>query len=160
MINPNQIIVQLALAEVGNREEPPGSNRGPRVQVYQAATALAATQPTGWPWCASFVSFILQHALPQIDPLTAAPREASVYGLEDFCERAPGYELFQPQDQAPRPGDIVLYRFSHVEFVLSAGEASFQSVGGNTGDAVAIRTRSYALVRRFIRVVPRAQGVA
>ncbi|HEY0073748.1 MAG TPA: hypothetical protein VGB77_06565 [Abditibacteriaceae bacterium] len=53
-------LVNLALRYNGVREQPLGSNSGPMVRRFQAATTLARTQPTGWPWCAAFDAFIMQ----------------------------------------------------------------------------------------------------
>ncbi len=171
LLHPMAVLADIAEAEVGAHEIPPGSNRGPRVAAYQAVCGLASTQPTGWPWCAAFVCWTIGQAILRHPGLLAQaieqapPREASVYGLEDWAARLGLPASDQGDDShgfSPQRGDLVFYRFSHVEIVRSASSANsyFQSVGGNTGDAVAVRTRSYALARRFVRLVPRALPVA
>ncbi len=165
LLDPMAVLADIAEAEVGVAEQAPGSNRGARVEVYQAACALASTQPTCWPLCAAFVCWsigqvVLRHPGLLAQAISdAPPREASVYGLEDWAAR-----LGLPASDAgagfsPQRGDLVFYRFSHVEIVRAVHPDCFESVGGNTGNAVAIRTRSYALARRFVRLVPRALPV-
>src|SRR3954470_19409548 len=46
-------MVAMAQAEVGQAEQPPGSNNSPRIAQYRSATAGA---PGPGPWCAYFVS--------------------------------------------------------------------------------------------------------
>lgn len=72
-------LVALALRYNGVRESPLGSNSGPMVRQFQAATSLARTLPTGWPWCAAFDAFIMQELwrelgiqLPNPWPATAS----------------------------------------------------------------------------------------
>ena len=49
-----------ATGEIGVQEEPPGSNDGPRIAQYRAATAGAASTPGRW--CAYFVSWAAAQA--------------------------------------------------------------------------------------------------
>ncbi|HEY8965246.1 MAG TPA: hypothetical protein VIM58_02310, partial [Candidatus Methylacidiphilales bacterium] len=167
-------LLAIAEAEVGVQEMPPGSGRGPRVEAYQAVCSLASSEATGWPWCAAFVcwclkNFVARHpgalARPIEDDL---PREASVYGLEAWARRK-GLPFSDDRDNpiAPLPGDLVFYRFSHVEIVRRVLPDRFEAVGGNTNDAgsrngghVAVRQRSYQVARAFARLVPRALPVA
>ena len=46
-------IVQAAEGEVGQTEQPPGSNDSPRIAEYRSAVAGAGVGP----WCAQFVSW-------------------------------------------------------------------------------------------------------
>jgi peptidoglycan hydrolase-like protein with peptidoglycan-binding domain len=46
-------VLEVALGEVGVTEEPPGSNRGKRVEEYMATVGV----DPGDPWCAAFVFF-------------------------------------------------------------------------------------------------------
>ena len=52
-------LIGIAEQEVGVREQPPGSNTGPRVRAFQAVTELGGT---GWPWCAAFIEWCLERA--------------------------------------------------------------------------------------------------
>ena len=166
-------LAAIAEGEVGVEEKPMGSHGGPRVKRYQSVCGLAASQPTGWPWCAAFVCWSVKQFIARHPGLLAArieanpPREASVYGLDDWARRI-GLPSSDDRDLPiqPQRGDLVFYRFSHVEIVRAAYPDRIETVGGNTNDLgssdgghVALRTRSLQLVRRFARLVPRALPV-
>jgi hypothetical protein len=53
-------VVKFALSTVGIREDPLGSNTGVAVRRIQAATTLAKSDPTGWPWCAAGDAYWIQ----------------------------------------------------------------------------------------------------
>ena len=57
-------MVQLAREEIGVSEVD-GSNCGPRVDEYKAATWLDADK--GWPWCAAFISIKQASFRPMLD---------------------------------------------------------------------------------------------
>src|SRR3954447_20241861 len=52
-------MVAMAQAEVGQAEQPPGSNNSPRIAQYRSATAGA---PGPGPWCAYFTSWLARSA--------------------------------------------------------------------------------------------------
>ena len=52
-------MLQVAETQVGQQEEPPGSNDGPAIAVYRSAVAGAVA---GDPWCADFVSWAARQA--------------------------------------------------------------------------------------------------
>ncbi len=85
------------MGEVGVKEEPAGSNSGPRVRQYQAATNLGGT---GWPWCAAFVCWCYKTAGKPLPFPTA-----SVGAFEAWAK--------QNGKMVTRPlrGDLVCYRF-------------------------------------------------
>ncbi|MDE1170785.1 MAG: CHAP domain-containing protein [Verrucomicrobium sp.] len=164
-------LADVAEGELGVAERPPGSNRGPRVETYQAVCHLADSEPTGWPWCAAFVCWCVKQFVSFHPGFLAAaieanpPREASVYGLEDWGRRIGLHFSDDPHRPfTPQRGDLVFYRFSHVEIVRRVLPDHFETVGGNTnatdatgrGGEVAVRTRSFQLARCFARLTPRA----
>ncbi len=167
-------LLAIAEGEIGTCDVPPGSGRGPRVEVYQAVCSLASTEATGWPWCAAFVCWCLKTFLSRHPGVLAQsieadpPREASVYGLEAWARRK-NLPFSDDRDNplVPLPGDLVFYRFSHVELVHRVFPDHFEAIGGNTNDAgsrngghVAIRQRSFQVARCFARLVPRAVPLA
>jgi len=101
--------LRFAVAEIGVKEHPPGSNSGPRVREYQAATNLPGT---GWPWCMAFVCWCYKQAGHPLPYPTAS------VGIFLDWARAAG-------DLVTRPfrGDLVCYQFTaddwpdHVGFV-------------------------------------------
>jgi len=95
-----------------------------------------------WAWCAGFVSFLLQQAartraesapLPytfSCDILAASARERGLF-VDGRSGVTPG--------QVP-PGSVFLSRrtatdWTHTGVVLSASEASFETIEGNTNDS-------------------------
>lgn len=89
--------LRAAIGELGVTEDPPGSNSGPRVREYQAATSLGGT---GWPWCMAFVCWCYKQAGHPLPYPTAS------VGL--FLNWAA-----KVGDVVKRPfrGDLVCYRF-------------------------------------------------
>jgi len=62
------LTLKIAFKEVGVKEIPSGSNRGPRVEEYLKSVRLGA----GFPWCAAFVYWCFEQAsagLNRVNPL-------------------------------------------------------------------------------------------
>jgi hypothetical protein len=134
MITLAERIIRIAEAEVGVAEDPPGSNRGKRVQEYQASTSLPGT---GWPWCAAWISFVWQAAGV---PREVARRIASP-STAVMCTVARSDALVC----SPRPGAAIVWCGRHVELLHSRlGGGVWRCIGGNSGDAVRWTTRSTA----------------
>lgn len=110
----------LALAEEGVREDPLGSNRGPRVTAY-----IRSVLPSGpaVPWCMCFVYWCYGEAARRLGRLTSIPRTAGV------------------QDCWRRCGDVIdgtIVRITQREALLDPsrvepGMAFFIDTGGGTG---------------------------
>lgn len=68
----NQLLIktlEFAIQEIGVKEDPPCSNRGQRVQEYQAAVGIAP----GNPWCCAYVYWCFKkasEALARANPVT------------------------------------------------------------------------------------------
>ena len=52
-------MVQIAESQIGQSEQPPGSNDGAAISMYRTATSGAAA---GEPWCAYFASWVAKQA--------------------------------------------------------------------------------------------------
>ena len=117
-------VVEIALAEVGVTEVPLGSNRGPRVQQYQAPTELGGT---GWPWCAAFVEWVWEKA-GGIDTNVCNPSTWTMH------TRARAMGLLG----SPRPGAALIWPGKHVEILVAPTATAnvWHCVGGNVSDAV------------------------
>ena len=50
--SPRDRVLEVARGELGVTEAPPGSNRGQRVEKYQAITTVPGT---GWPYCMAWI---------------------------------------------------------------------------------------------------------
>lgn len=152
----------FALREVGVKESPAGSNRGPRVDQYQKADGLK-NPDVGYPWCASFINWCFVQAGRPLDELG---RSASVGNLLSAARKRGWAHTDRPQR-----GDLVCFDWGdnvpfdrdwpdHIGFVVSAIEwPTFQTVEGNTsitsnsnGGEVMRRTRHRRNVEAFIRI--------
>jgi len=132
-----RMVVEHAVGEIGTQESPPGSNRGPKIDLYNGPDYLGA------PWCANFVSYMWRYA----DGGSPFGKLASAFKFKSWGEEK-GHIL--PTHEPARPGDIgVIMRAQgrgHVELVIGGelpGEP-LRLVGGNVSNAVrgTVRDRS------------------
>lgn len=150
-------LADIAEHYAGIEESPRGSNCGKVVDWFKAATTLNPHED--WPWCAAFVSRMVQE-FDRLNPNTLGcmpPRCASAYGFEDWGE-AHRCEVFSNPATARR-GDIVTFRISHIGIVSGIDGTHVRTIEGNTNDdgsregyEVARRTRDFSFCRRFIRM--------
>ena len=129
-------VIEVASREVGVSEYPPGSNRGDRVQAYQAVTSLGGT---GWPWCAAFVQWVWGQAGVETDACSAST--AVMWELAE----ARGW-----LSRAPVPGCAILWRGVHVGLVVAVRGGVVDTIEGNSGDQVARRTRAIGQGEVFV----------
>lgn len=155
-------LVRVALAEVGTTETG-SSNRGPRVDQYQAAT--------GWPksdwgsWCAAFVCWAVHEAARREGIRETSgfkfPKTARAFDLEKWSlAQDDSTSTRKPCGSDIRRGDLVIWSFSHVSIALGPPDdrGFLQTVDGNsnakgsrTGGMVCTPTRHISLVRSRIR---------
>lgn len=162
----NTKVLKIARAELGVKEVPANSNRGPRVDQYEQADSL--TNPNyGYSWCASFVNWVLAKAERPLDELG---RSASVGNLLALARKegwatnqlktGDDYVLLACYDwntlTGPGKGDWPDH-IGIVEKIVSP--SSFKAIEGNTaigndsnGGEVMERDRTLAMVESFIRV--------
>lgn len=135
--------VGSALADVGVHEQPMGSNRGPRVQVYQHATWLGGT---GWPWCVAFLQYQWKQA-----GFVMPWRGAGAYALLDWAKTV-GWAV--PKGLA-QPGDAVVFNIGSGHAGMLREKitgTTVKTVDGNVSDRVDIRERPLSLVRGFVHI--------
>jgi hypothetical protein len=126
-----QAMLAAVRPEVGQTEQPPGSNESPRIAQYRQATAGA---PGPGPWCAYFVSWAARQAGVPIGD------SGQGYGRVDdvmaWGQRA-GKAL--PAGSTPQPGDLIVWD-EHIGIVESVGaDGSINTIEGNSSDSVARR---------------------
>jgi hypothetical protein len=128
-------VVEVAVREIGQKEDPPGSNRGPKIDLY------TGEQWYGVPWCALFVSWCWNYA----DPGSPFGKLASAYKIKSW---GADKGCLIPNTEPARPGDIgVIMRAQgrgHVALVVGKevpGE-KLRCVEGNNGSAVRGTLRS------------------
>jgi uncharacterized protein (TIGR02594 family) len=139
----------VARQEIGTAEDPPGSNRGPRVNEYQGGDK-------GQYWCAHFVSWCFEQS-------GGSPfgHEPSVAELRRWAEGKGKYVT--AGSAAPGAGDVFTMQRrdkagkvvgGHTGFIQSydAKKNTVRTVEGNISDKVGELTRSVASLDGFVRI--------
>jgi len=131
--------IAIALNEVGVKEQPLGSNRGERVDLYTGGRAE--------PYCAHFVAWCFREAGMAIPgdvipmPKRANPLASVAHMERVFFEH--GWLM-----KEPLPGDVIFYknrgqsdpgRGRHVGLVLGVDKGYIETVEANWSDSVVKR---------------------
>jgi cell wall-associated NlpC family hydrolase len=125
--------IAVARGEIGQAEQPPGSNDSPRIAQYRSAVAGAGVGP----WCADFVSW--------------AARQGGVplgENGEGFQSVSALYEWAQRSGRAvpasagpPQPGDLIVWGGEHVGIVEAVDpDGTIHTIEGNSSDQVSQRS--------------------
>jgi len=155
-------IVRIAKAEVGVREIR-DTNCGEIVNEYKAATWLNPKK--GWPWCAAFVCWVIREALKSSGVKETKtfkrPRTASAWDFENWSiDQDSTTWMRKPHDGDILPGDIVIFKFSHIGIAVSSPnkdgnvitvEGNTDSAGSREGGGVYLKTRNLSKIRSRIR---------
>lgn len=149
-----ELALNIALGENGQREDPPKSNRGPRVDVYLYSVGLDPAQDS-YPWCAAFVSWAIREAMLKLGGPYRWRGSASVANL-----------LKKNRDLAaiiPQPGDVFIHlgddNHNHTGFVTAVGadgalatfEGNTDRAGSRTGGQVMHQHRPAHYADAFLR---------
>jgi hypothetical protein len=127
-----QKMLAAAAAEVGQTEQPPGSNDSPRIAQYRTATAGSGVGP----WCAYFVSWAAQQAGAPIGE--QGQGFGAVAAVWDWAQRT-GRTI--PAGSTPQAGDIIVWDGRHIGIVESVdADGSIHTIEGNSSDQVSRRT--------------------
>jgi hypothetical protein len=131
-----QRILAAAESQIGQTEQPPGSNESPAIAEYRAATAGAVP---GEPWCACFASWAARQA--------GAPLGANGEGLGSVSAiwswaQGAGRAVPNGPGVVPRPGDLIVFGGEHVGIVRGVlPDGSIQTIEGNYENKVALNVR-------------------
>jgi hypothetical protein len=139
-------MVAMAQAEVGQAEQPPGSNNSPRIAQYRSATAGA---PGPGPWCAYFTSWLARGAgVPVGDH---GQGFGSVDALYAWAQKS-GRAIPANSGQNPKPGDLIVWdeHIGVVESVLPDGR--IQTIEGNSSDRVSRRVHAKGDAIGYVRL--------
>ena len=127
-------LLRAVQGEVGQAEQPPGSNDSPRISQYRASTAGA---PGPGPWCAYFTSWAAREAGVPLGE--QGQGFGSVDAVYDWAQRA-GRAVPAGSGMPPRPGDLIVWD-EHIGVVESVSpDGTIQTIEGNSSDQVARRT--------------------
>jgi hypothetical protein len=158
--------------EIGVREEPPGSNRGPRVDQYLRSVGLNPGQGS-FAWCAAFVYFCFTQACIGLSMQNPVIRTAGVVEHWDLAGRRGVHRLSAEECQAEpslvQPGMIFIITtgggHGHTGLVEEVRGVALTTIEGNTNeggsrDGIGVfrrATRRVADMRGFIDYSQRAK---
>ncbi len=134
---PGQQIVRIAESQLGQTEQPPGSNESPAIAMYRTATAGAIP---GAPWCAYFASWVARQA--------GEPLGASGEGLGSVAQvwswaQSTGRAIPNGPGVIPQPGDLIVFGDEHVGIVRGVlPNGDIQTIEGNYENKVAANVRT------------------
>jgi hypothetical protein len=130
-------IVAIAESQIGQTEQPPGSNESPAIAQYRSATAGAMP---GAPWCAYFASWVARQAGEPIGELgQGAGSVADVWSWAQSTGRA----ISNGPGVVPKPGDLIVFGDEHVGIVRDVlPDGQIQTIEGNYENKVAANVRS------------------
>lgn len=153
-------LVELAKKEVGVKEVG-STNRGKRVDEYKASTNLPPH--AAWPWCAAFICWLVREAMQATGQRYTfkRPTTAGAWDMENWS-RAQDDSTWtkKPTGGDICPGDIVIFKFSHIGLATSAPdksgiintvEGNTDAAGGRNGGGVLAKKRRVDQIRSRIR---------
>jgi hypothetical protein len=130
-------IVAIAEAQLGQTEQPPGSNESPAIAEYRSATEGAIP---GAPWCAYFASWVARQA--------GEPLGSQGQGLGAVSEiwswaQSTGRAIPNGPGVVPKPGDLIVFGDEHVGIVRGVlPNGQIQTIEGNYENKVAANVRT------------------
>jgi hypothetical protein len=135
--NTGQQIVSIAETQVGQTEQPPGSNESPAIAGYRTATVGAIP---GAPWCAYFASWVARQA--------GEPLGSQGQGLGAVSEiwswaQSTGRAIPNGPGVVPQPGDLIVFGDEHVGIVRRVlPDGNIETIEGNYENKVAFNVRT------------------
>jgi hypothetical protein len=142
-----QQIVRIAESQIGQAEQPPGSNESPAIAGYRTATAGAIP---GAPWCAYFASWAARQAG---EPLGAnGEGQGSVAQIWSGAQST-GRAIPNGPGVTPQPGDLIVFGDEHVGIVKDVlPNGDIQTIEGNYENKVAANVRTPAEATGYVNM--------
>lgn len=129
-------VVAVAESQLGVKET--SKNYGPKIAKFWEATDYPDGMKNREPWCAAFVAWCVREAGRAEGWLDKSernrPRSAAVRDWVPAALKL-GWKVFGPGDPVmfPAPGDIVVFKFSHIGIVTEREAYDVRTIEGNTG---------------------------
>ncbi|MFK8253923.1 CHAP domain-containing protein [Ancylobacter terrae] len=152
---PREAVLTIARGQIGVREEPVGSNRGPQVDLYHRAAGINPAAGN-FPWCVSFVQWVFAQAFAGASPLF---RTAGVHAL--WSKRQTGSITVVPANKASaqtvKPGMVFLLDTGggkgHAGIVeaVNRSKGTLTTIEGNTNNGGS--REGYGVFRRTTRKI-------
>ncbi len=138
-------VLAAVQGEVGQAEQPPGSNDSARIGQYRQATAGSGVGP----WCAYFTSWAAREAGMPLGE--QGQGFGSVDALYAWAQRA-GRAVPNGPGVVPRPGDLIVWD-EHIGVVESVQpDGSVATVEGNSSDQVSRRVHEAGSALGYVRM--------
>ncbi len=135
--SPGARIVAIAESQLGQTEQPPGSNESPAITQYRSATAGAVP---GAPWCAYFASWAARQAG---EPIGENGQGAGAVSEVWSWAQSTGRAIPNGPGVVPQPGDLIVFGDEHVGIVRDVlPNGQIQTIEGNYENKVAANVRS------------------
>jgi CHAP domain len=132
-----QQIVRIAETQIGQTEQPPGSNESPVIAGYRTATAGAVP---GAPWCAYFASWAARQAG---EPLGSGGEGLGSVSQISSWAQSTGRAIPNGPGVTPQPGDLIVFGDEHVGIVKEVlPNGDIQTIEGNYENKVALNVRT------------------
>lgn len=162
-ITPGELALSILMAEGDVREIPPGSNRGPRVDVYLRACGLDPARGR-YPWCAAAVTWAIREAGLRLSML----KFRGSASVSNVLARNKALEILVAD---VRPGDVLIHvgpKGNHCGLFVNWGtsvvgvseknthirshEGNTDEAGGRTGGRLMTKLRPRAYWTHALRV--------
>ncbi len=132
-----QQIVRIAESQIGQTEQPPGSNESPAIAAYRTATAGAVP---GAPWCAYFASWAARQAGESLG--TNGEGLGSAAQIASWAQST-GRAIPNGPGVTPQSGDLIVFGDEHVGIVKEVlPNGDIQTIEGNYENKVALNVRT------------------
>jgi len=133
---PDAQIVAAAESQIGQTEQPPGSNESPAIAQYRSATVGATP---GAPWCAYFASWAARQAGEPLGP--QGEGLGSVSEIWSWAQST-GRAVPNGPGVTPKPGDLIVFGGEHVGIVRGVlPNGNIQTIEGNYENKVSLNER-------------------
>ena len=140
-------IVRIAESQIGQAEQPPGSNESPAIAQYRTATAGAIP---GAPWCAYFASWTARQAG---EPLGRSGEGLGSVGQIWSWAQSAGRAIPNGPGVTPRPGDLIVFGGEHVGIVKDVlPNGDIQTIEGNYENKVSANVRTPAEATGYVNM--------
>jgi CHAP domain len=131
---PGQRALAVAQQEIGQTEQPPGSNDSPRIAEYRTATAGSGIGP----WCSYFVSWAAKNAGVPLGE--AGQGFGAVSAVSSWAQRTGRWNP-AASGQPPQAGDLIVWGGQHIGIVESVdADGKVHTIEGNSSNMVTRRT--------------------
>jgi hypothetical protein len=134
---PGGRMVAIAKSQLGQTEQPPGSNESPAIAQYRTATGGSVP---GAPWCGYFASWVARQAG---EPIGEGGQGAGSVSDVWSWAQSTGRAIPNGPGVVPKPGDLIVFGDEHVGIVRDVlPNGQIQTIEGNYENKVAANVRT------------------